>query len=181
MTMELFDIVNEHDEVIGTTHKQEAHTKGYIHRVVVVYVFDKEGRLYVQHHKKAGMLDHSVGGHVAQGESYAVAAVREAQEELGITEQLSYVETFYSDETFCGAPYRHMYALYTCAPSDNWKFVANEEVGTIEPMTLGSIVAKMNESPRLFTPGFLNSMEFYLKYNSSKLALDLTTIRQNGY
>ena len=181
MSMELFDKVDEHDEVIGTTNKQEAHTEGYIHRVVAVYAFDNEGRLYVQHHKKAGMFDHSVGGHVAQGEAYDIAASREAREELGITDPLSYVDTFYSDETYCGTPYRHMFALYTCVPSAEWKFVANDEVGTIEPMSLDVIVEQMNKNPRLFTPGFLNSMEFYLKHIHSDLVLDLSSIRQSGY
>lgn len=181
MSIELFDIVNERDEIVGTTHKQESHAKGYIHRVVVVYVFDDEGRLYVQHHKKSRMLDHSVGGHVAQGETYDAAAVREAQEELGIFDPLSYVVTLYSDETYCGTPIRHMFALYTCTPSSTWRFVANEEVEVIQPMTLENIVSQMNENPRLFTPGFLNSMEFYLGHIDSELVLDLAAVRQNGY
>lgn len=74
-----------------------------------------------------------------------------------------------------------MFALYTCVPSAEWKFVANDEVGTIEPMSLDVIVEQMNKNPRLFTPGFLNSMEFYLKHIHSDLVLDLSSIRQSGY
>lgn len=44
---ELLDRVNEKDEVIGTTTKEEAHKKGYAHRVAVVFVFDSEGRIFV--------------------------------------------------------------------------------------------------------------------------------------
>lgn len=179
--MELFDRVNQQDDVIGTTHKQEAHTKGYIHRVVAVYVFDKDGRLYVQHHQKSNMYDHSVGGHVAKGESYDQAATREASEELGITDPLTFLASFYSDETYSGADYRHMFALYTSVPSNAWQFVANDEVRQIEPMTLNEIVYKMNNTPRAFTPGFLNSMEFYLHHTGSDLELDLSEVRQSRH
>jgi isopentenyldiphosphate isomerase len=181
MAIELFDRVDQKDNVIGTTHKQEAHTEGYIHRVVAVYAFDKKGQLYVQHHKKANMYDHSVGGHVAQGESYDIAAAREASEELGITDPVEFVASFYSDETYSGANYRHMFALYICTPSDSWEFIANDEVGKIEPMPLSKIINQMNEKPQSFTPGFLNSMEFYLRHIGSDLKLDLSSVRQNGY
>ena len=65
--------------------KQEAHNSRLIHRCVAIYVFDAQGRLYVQVHKKSGgLLDHSVGGHVDSGENYLIAAKREGKEELGL-------------------------------------------------------------------------------------------------
>lgn len=48
-------------------------------------------------------------------------------------------------------------------------------------MTLENIVSQMNKNPRLFTAGFLNSMEFYLGHIDSELVLDLAAVRQNGY
>lgn len=181
MAIELFDRVDQQDHIIGVTDKQEAHSTGFIHRVVAVYVFDRAGRLYVQHHKKSGMYDHSIGGHVMQHESYEDAAKREAREELGITDPLQYLATFYSDESYSGANYRHMFALYTCTPTNAWQFIANDEVEKIEPMLVTEIVDKMNHEPRAFTPGFLNSMEFYLNHTGSGLKLDLNKVRQNGY
>lgn len=54
--MELFDLVDRNDRVIGVTHKEQAHENGELHRVAAVYVFDAQSRLYVQVHKKSGGL-----------------------------------------------------------------------------------------------------------------------------
>lgn len=174
MAKELFDKVDENDNIIGTTHKEEAHEKGYVHRVAAVYVFDAEDRLYVQEHIKANMLDHSVGGHVSQGESFDEAAKREAAEELNLYEDLNFVGSFYSDERYTGSNYRHMFGLYTCTPSDNWQFEPNDEVKVITPVALNEIVDRMNRQPQQYTPGFLNSMEYYLEKTNSPLSLNLS-------
>src|SRR5581483_313616 len=100
--IEYFDVVDMQDRPIGkkTTYK-ESHANGILHRCVAVFVFDKNGLLYVQ--KRKGItphLDHTVGGHVSAGEEYSTAAVREAEEEVGLTEKLNPVVTsLYSDET----------------------------------------------------------------------------------
>jgi isopentenyl-diphosphate delta-isomerase len=173
MAQELFDKVDELDNVIGVTNKQEAHDKGFIHRVAAVYVFDTKGNLYVQDHVKAGLLDHSVGGHIAKGESYQEGATREAREELGISDPVELLDVFYSDETYTGSNYRHMFGLFTCTPNPSWRFKPNDEVHSIFPMSIEDVVKQMNESPQSFTPGFLNTMEQFIKIKSLNLSLDL--------
>lgn len=37
MNMELFDIVDKHDKVVGTTGKKTAHTVSQMHRIAVVF------------------------------------------------------------------------------------------------------------------------------------------------
>lgn len=157
--MELFDLVDEQDNVIGVTDKQTAHTTGQLHRVAAVYVFDRDGRLYVQVHKKGGgLLDHSVGGHIAQGESYEDGAKREAEEELGITQPLNKIGVFYSDEN---SQMQHMFGLFECIADDNWKFVPNDEVEEIIPMSLDDIRALMATNRERFTGGFINTLRMY--------------------
>lgn len=164
--MELFDLVDKNDTVIGVTHKQKAHTDGDIHRVAAVYVFDSQGRLYVQVHKKSGgLLDHSIGGHIMQGESYADGAAREASEELGITQPLEEVSVFYSDE---GPTMQHMFGLYSCVADPEWEFVPNDEVGEIIPMTLEDIRVLMESDPRKFTGGFINTMREYSRLKTGE-------------
>ena len=97
--MELVDRVDVNDNIIGKTTKEEAHKNAYIHRVAAVFCFNPEGKLLVQHRKKDGLFDNSVGGHVGQGESYEAAAEREMKEELGIFKKLKKVGTFYGNET----------------------------------------------------------------------------------
>lgn len=167
--MELLDQVNEKDEVIGTTNKAEAHEKGLVHRVAAVYAFNSKGELLVQHRNinKDGLLDHSVGGHVKQGESYADAAKREAFEELGITKPLSLLGTFYSDERQkdkCNMI--HYFGLYEVrlTPEEVKALVLQEsEVDSLIPMTLQDIAKDMKENRSRYTGGFVRSLNYYVK------------------
>jgi isopentenyldiphosphate isomerase len=157
---ELLDIVNVDDRVIGITDKETAHQTGQLHRVVAVYVLNNIGELYVQIHKSSGgLFDHSVGGHVSSGESYEEAAIREADEELNITEPLTHLATFYSQDE----PYRHMFGLFSCTVNEEWEFVPNDEVSEVVPMPIDNVFLLMKSNPEKFTGGFLNTMEEYLR------------------
>jgi isopentenyldiphosphate isomerase len=159
--MELFDLVNENDEVIGTTDKPTAHAKAQLHRLVAVYVFNEQGELYVQVHKASGGLyDNSVGGHVIKGEDYDTAVKREAKEELGIDQPLTHVARLYSDE---GGYFKHLFSLYECTSDPSWRFIPNAEVEEIIPMKIETIRKMMHETPEKFTTGFVNTMREYCK------------------
>lgn len=91
MMKDVFDIVNEKDEIIGQTERSEAHAKGLMHRASHVWIFNKKGEFLLQK-RSAGkdtcpnMWTSSVCGHVDAGESYEDAAVREIIEEIGLEE-----------------------------------------------------------------------------------------------
>lgn len=156
--MELFDLIDESDAVIGTTDKRTSHSQKQLHRVIAVYVFNDVGELYVQVHKASGgRFDNSVGGHVSRGETYAAAAQREALEELGITQPLAYLSTFRSEE----GTYLHMFGLFECVAANDWHFIPNDEVEEIVPMKLADVCALMKSNPEKFTGGFINTMREY--------------------
>ena len=88
MTEDIFDIVNERDEVIGRAPRSEVHARGLLHRAVHVLVFNVKGELFLQ--KRSMTKDREPGrwcaacsGHVDSGEDYDTAALRELGEELG--------------------------------------------------------------------------------------------------
>ncbi|MFG2906970.1 NUDIX hydrolase [Kitasatospora sp. NPDC048286] len=86
---ELLDVVDEHDRVIGTAARGEVYRRGLTHRCVFILVRDPAGRIFVHRRTDTklfapGAYDMFVGGVVGSGESYAEAAVREAEEELGV-------------------------------------------------------------------------------------------------
>ena len=164
--MELFDIVNINDEIIGTTDRETAHKTGQLHRVAAVYVFNMSGQLYVQLYKKSGGLyDHSVGGHVSKGETYIQGAVREAKEELNIYQPLQELSIFYPDESQNSM---HMFGLYTCTVESTWKFVPNDEVKEIVPMEIKDIQKLMENEPDKFTSGFIATMKEYTRLKNIK-------------
>jgi len=89
MTEEVFDIVNERDEVIDRKPRREVHARGLWHRAVHVLVFNARGEIFLQKRsmKKdtaAGLWDSSSSGHVDSGEDYDACAVRELREEIGL-------------------------------------------------------------------------------------------------
>ncbi len=164
--MELFDLVDKNDNVIGVTDKKTVHATGQLHRVAAVFVFDQNGELYVQQHPIDGKWDHSVGGHVAQGENYAQAASREAEEELGITQPLEEIATsVYADEH---PGMQHMFGIYSCVADSNWKFTPNpnDKVEVIFPMSVTAIRQAMLNDPDKFTAGFRITMTEYVRLNN---------------
>lgn len=89
MREEIFDVVNERDEVIGRERRSEIHRRGLRHRAVHVLVFNSRGELFLQKRSRAkdcfpGCWDSSAAGHLESGESYDACAVREVREELGL-------------------------------------------------------------------------------------------------
>jgi 16S rRNA (adenine1518-N6/adenine1519-N6)-dimethyltransferase len=86
---EMFDVVDENDEVTGQETRGEVHARKLMHRAVHVFVFNKRGDLLLQQRSMLkdvhpGVWDSSVSGHLDAGEDYAQAAVRELDEEMGI-------------------------------------------------------------------------------------------------
>jgi isopentenyldiphosphate isomerase len=86
---EILDIVNEQDEVIGQAERDEVHRVGLLCRLVYVLFYTSDGEVILQKRsdtKKndAGKLTTTVSGHVASGQSYLEAAVRETLEEAGV-------------------------------------------------------------------------------------------------
>jgi isopentenyldiphosphate isomerase len=89
MSEEIFDVVNERDEVIGRAPRREVHARKLWHRAVHVLVFSSRDEVFLQKRslKKdtaAGLWDSSSSGHLDSGEDYDACAARELHEEIGL-------------------------------------------------------------------------------------------------
>ncbi|KND40006.1 NUDIX domain-containing protein [Streptomyces acidiscabies] len=87
---EILDIVDEQDHVIGQLPRGEVYADGLRHRCVFIQARDAEGRLFVHRRTPTKLVfpslyDMFVGGVVGAGEAYDAAALREAEEELGVS------------------------------------------------------------------------------------------------
>ena len=90
MNEEVFDVVNERDEVIGQNTRRQVHRLGLMHRAVHVLVFNAGGQVFLQKRsmlkdRQPGLWDSSASGHVDAGEDYDTCVVREVREEIGLT------------------------------------------------------------------------------------------------
>lgn len=87
---EIFDVVDERDQVIGQASRHEVHRQKLLHRAVHVFVFNKAGELFLQRRSKWKDMhplrwDSSAAGHVNTGHTYDETAPREIEEELGVS------------------------------------------------------------------------------------------------
>ena len=89
MAEEIFDVVNERDEVIEQRTRKEVHRLGLWHRAVHVLVFNRRGEVFLQKRSmlkdmSPGKWDSSSSGHLDTGEDYDACAIRELREEIGL-------------------------------------------------------------------------------------------------
>lgn len=89
MSEDIFDVVNERDEVIDARPRSYVHAHGLLHRAVHVLVFNSRGEIFLQKRsmkkdRQPGVWDSSCSGHVDSGETYDETAVRELREEIGL-------------------------------------------------------------------------------------------------
>jgi isopentenyl-diphosphate delta-isomerase type 1 len=87
--MEMLDVIDEKDNVVGQMAHADINKKLLPHRIVHVLIFNKKGNMLLQKrsaNKSFCPLHWStaVGGHVQSGENYKEAAQREFVEELGV-------------------------------------------------------------------------------------------------
>ena len=113
---EHFDVVDEHDRVIGVETRGVVHARDLRHRAVHLFVFNAGGELFLQRRspwkdKHPGKWDSSAAGHLDSGEDYAAAARRELSEELGL-----------APEVVAGLPLEEVAAI-DARESTGWEFI----------------------------------------------------------
>lgn len=99
MVQEIFDVVDENDNVTGQAARKVCHEKGLIHRSVMFFILDKEGRVLLTKRTEnkdffPGYWSIVLGGHVMAGETYEEAVGRELLEEAGISGEPIFITSF---------------------------------------------------------------------------------------
>src|SRR5690606_15785319 len=88
---ELIDILDSAGNLTGqTAMKSEVHKKGLLHQTIHVWFYTKNGQVLIQQRAKNKdthplLWDVSVAGHIGAGEEIENSAIREVQEEIGLT------------------------------------------------------------------------------------------------
>lgn len=122
MDDELLDLVNEHDEKIGTINRNEydrllSEKLGYV-RAIDVFIINSKGQLFIPTRTAdktiaPNGLDYSVGGHVSAGEDYITTVIREAKEELNIKVKESDLTFIAKVATAANRYIRGVYIMYS--------------------------------------------------------------------
>lgn len=153
---EVFDVVNERDEVIGTAPRAQVHRLGLMHRSAHVLVFNSLGEVFLQKRsmlkdRQPGVWDSSASGHLNSGEDYDACALRELKEEIGFAPP---------------QPPRRLFKLPASADTDQehvWvyrcqgegRFVLDpREIERGEWFTPEQVSRRLNEHPEEFASAF---------------------------
>ncbi len=161
----MFDVVDDHDRVIGRAPRAEVHARRLRHRAVHILLFNPRGELYLQ--KRAalkdsfpGCYDSSASGHLESGEEYDACALRELREELNLT----------------GAPLERLFKIEACAETGQEFVWVYRAAGDYQPVPnpveiesgrfwpLAEIRAQLAASPRQFARSFIKVFDLYGRF-----------------
>lgn len=114
---DIFDVVDANDNVLRQEPRSVVHREKLLHRAVHVFVFNPEGKLYLQRRSmtKDTAPDKwvsSCSGHVDCGEDYDTSARRELIEEIGLHDPVDLKRVF-KEEPCKQTGYEFVW-VYTC-------------------------------------------------------------------
>lgn len=162
---EWVDIVNEQNEVIAQSSRQQMRAQRLRHRATYVVVHNGMGKILVQRRTESkdyapGLLDATAGGVVQTGEQLLDSARREAEEELGIA-GVPFAEhgLFYFEEEQC----RIWGALFSCVSHGPFA-LQEEEIAEVAWMAPEEVTARCDE----FTSDSLKALSLWLTRNNEQ-------------
>ena len=163
MSEEIFDVVNERDEVIDRAPRSEVHRRGLLHRAVHILVFNAAGNVFLQKRSASKdshpqTWDSSTSGHVDSGEDYDTAAIRELREEIGLVVNTSPERLF--KIAACGETDQEFVWIYRIESEGPFTLHPDEiEDGDwFAPETVSRLI---EEQPADFAPAFRHLWQLY--------------------
>ncbi len=170
---ESFPVVDKNDRLLRDAPRAEVHGNKLRHRAVHILLFSANGDVFLQKRSRWKdrhplVWDSSAAGHVSAGEEYDVAALRELDEELGISTDLKRVAKLPASEQ-TGQEFIWLYrgrhdGPFRLAPSEI-------EHGEFFPVDL--VRKWIRARPNDFAPGFVACWDEYQKRSSRADARDL--------
>ncbi|MEL6918842.1 MAG: NUDIX domain-containing protein, partial [Bacteroidota bacterium] len=131
-----------------TALKSEAHQKGFFHPTVHVWCYTDNGKILLQQRGKSKstfplLWDVSVAGHVGAGEHITMAALREVEEEIGLSiseNDLQKIGVFKSiqkhGDTLIDSEFHHTFLYELQVPFESLKKQDSEVAAlTLVPLT----------------------------------------------
>jgi len=165
---EIFDVVNERNEVTCQLTRGEVHARKLLHRAVHIFVINSRGKIYLQqrsHLKDVSPLkwDSSAAGHLDAGESYAASAVRELEEEIGIR----VTATELAAQIPAGDHTDHEFVELHLARHDGPIRCQPDEIATGEWFKPEDITAWVEARPQDFAKGFVTCWKAWIAKKAS--------------
>ncbi len=125
-------------------------------RIVHTWIFNPQGKLLIckrPENEEAfpGVWTSSAGGHVEEGEEYKEAAIRETQEELGITVEPEHAFLLPYDR----GTHLNLIDLWFCSHSGEELTADPREIAEMRFVSMEELANEMGEEPQRFNPEFV--------------------------
>lgn len=151
---ELLPIVTPDGIVVGKATRGECHDgqSMLLHPVVHLHVRNSQGEVFLQHRPswktiQPNRWDTAVGGHVDFGETIEASLLREAREEIGLTDFVPRFLCQYVHESECERELVYVYTTTTNSP-----LVPSEELDGGRFFSIAELQQRMGQD--FFTPNF---------------------------
>jgi len=160
--------VDEADIAIGSGTIRYAIENGIIRRVSRVILINDRGDILLQRRSEEtipypGLWNDSASGHVDVGETYHDAAVRELEEEMGISGiTLAEVGKFYREEKE-GALTRKAFNMLYTGVFNGAPDIDRVEVSEAKWVSTRILTEWLSERPHEFTPELIQGFKLFLK------------------
>ncbi|PCI90545.1 hypothetical protein COB18_00475 [Candidatus Kaiserbacteria bacterium] len=155
---------DENDNVLGSGTKEDVWKKGIWHRVVRVYLINSKGEVLITRRAASlvscpGKWNDSASGHVDEGETYQQAALRELNEEVGISgiylRKISKIKCSETDES---EKIKNRFTTIFTGQYDGEVNFNPSEVEQIRWVHLRELKDLVKEQSGDFTEGFKNGL-----------------------
>ena len=156
-------IVNEQDEIIGYKDREDRSQKD-ITRVSALWVTDKEGNVLLaqrafskKHHP--GLWGPAVAGTVEEGETYESNIIKEAEEEIGLTE----FNPILGPKIRRSSIHEYFCQWFTFVADHDYMFTKRDgEVEEVKWFSQNELIQLLQEKPQIFLEGMKNySVDFF--------------------
>jgi len=165
---EKLTFVDENDNPIGVGDRKEAWIKGIYTRNIRVVIRDEKGRFLSQKRSTQkdtypGMWTVAASGHVDEGEEWDTAAVRETQEEVGVSVELTPIGKFNFSADEGIKKVRQIIHVYEGVISSSTEFSLEPgEVDDIQWFELDTLKSLIATNPDDYTPSLRETItRFY--------------------
>ncbi|MDB6058735.1 MAG: hydrolase [Verrucomicrobiales bacterium] len=174
MSEEIFDIVDECDQVIGQCPRSEVHRVGHKHRAIHVLVFNSRGEVFLQKRSMSkdthpGVWDSSSSGHLDTGEDYDACAIRELREEIGLAIEQPPQRLFKIDA--CSETGQEFVWVYKCHSEGPFS-LHPEEIERGDWFGRDRVTKWIAQTPNEFAPAFVLIWRNFTSYDKATVRLD---------
>ena len=164
-------LVDESNRALGAAPKQAIHLQGLLHRAFSIFMVDGRGRILLQQrnprkYHSGGLWANSCCGHPRPGERTVTAARRRLNEELGVTDPLTFgFFARYRADLDHGMRENELVYVYFGRLKSQAK-PDPAEVADLEFLSLREISARIKQKPGTFTYW----MKHYVRHHGGEIA-----------